>query len=618
MRLRRQRNDRSRWWSTRRGLAACSIAGVVVLVGLTWPALVLLRSSGADPASPGAGSAPLGAGPASPPVRICGNTTVLRNGHSSPPRGAIVIPPGDDSGTVLAHNWTIQPNTTYWFAPGTHTLGSGQYSQIIPADNDTFIGAPGAILDGQGDNHYAFTGSASNVTIKYLTIQDFGVGSSARSPSGDNGGQGVVNHDSGRAWVMKYLTVQYNAGAGVFVGSDGILSYSCLRDNGEYGFQGLGSGSGQFGATHLTIDHNEITGNNTWNWESRNGGCGCSGADKFWNVADVSITDNYIHNNHGPGIWADTDNANFDVDNNYVSDNDGEAVIYEISYNLRLARNTFLRNALVDGPGLNGFPDPAVYISESGGDSRVPHSYGVGIDILDNTFTDNWSGVVLWENANRYCSSGANTSTGACTLVNPSVATINNCGNSRLIGSEPYYSDCRWKTQHVRVSGNYFTFNPESIGPDCTAARYCGFNGVFSEGGSWQPYYGTVVENHITFDQDNHFISNTYNGPWRFMVLQQGNTVSWKTWRGGPYDQDVDSTMNQRGMLSPEGLSFEGRVHLKWTSNPFRNSGRIMRAATLRLAGFTSASTTIMKSSSRSTTTSATGTNRTCQHASMP
>jgi parallel beta-helix repeat protein len=556
MRLRKRHSDSGqlRYSLTARGLAACFAAGLTVLAGLTWLALALLHSSAAGPAAAAAGPAAAAArpasaaaGPASPPVRVCGNNAILGGGPASPPRGAVVIPAGDDSGTVLAHNWTIRPDTTYWFAPGTHTLGTDQYSQIIPADGDMFIGAPGAILDGRGDNHYAFTGNASNVTIKYLTMQDFGVGSSATTPSGDNGGQGVVNHDSGRGWVMKYLTVQYDAGAGVFVGTDGILSYSCLRDNGEYGFQGLGRASGQFGATHLTIDHNEVTGNNTWNWENRNGACGCSGADKFWNAADVSLIDNYIHNNHGPGIWADTDNANFDVEGNYVSNNDSEAVIYETSYNLRLANNTFVRNALVDGPGLGGFPDPAVYISESGGDSRVPHSYGPAIEISGNRFTDNWGGVVLWENADRYCSSGANTSTGSCTLVNPSVATTSNCSKSSLIRTEPYYGGCRWKTQNVRVSGNDFIFDPASIGPDCTPAKYCGFNGIFSQWGSWQPYHGTVVENHITFDQNNHFGSNTYNGPWQFMVLQQGSAVSWETWRGTPYDQDADSTMNRRG-----------------------------------------------------------------------
>ena len=39
-----------------------------------------------------------------------------------------------------------------------------------------------------------------------------------------------------------------------------------------------------------------------------------------------------------------------------------------------------------------------------------------------NVFTDNWSGIVAWENADRFAGSPANTSTGVGTLVNPSVA----------------------------------------------------------------------------------------------------------------------------------------------------------------------------------------------------
>ena len=443
----------------------------------------------------------------------------------------MIIPAGDDTGTAIAHNWTIKPDTTYWFAPGTHTLGKGQYGQIIPADGDTFIGAPGAVLDGQHSNLYAFTQQARRVTIRYLTIQNFGA-------PGDNSGQGVVNHDEGPGWHIDHITVQDSAGAGVMLGSGNVLAYSCLKDNGEYGFQG--------GGAHLTVDHNEIVGNNTDNWEARQPGCGCTGGAKFWGVNEATITSNYVHDNRGPGLWADTDNRGFDVEHNYFARNQGEGFIYEISYNLRLADNTFVRNALVAGPNLGGFPDPAVYISESGADRRVPGPYGETLAITGNTFTDNWGGVVLWENADRFCGSPANTSTSECTLVNPRMVTTGSC-NAANIANEPYYSDCRWKTQNVLVSHNAFTFDPASIGPDCTPAKYCGFNGIFSEWGSepsWSPYHGIVVENHITLDQDNHFVSNTYHGPWRFVVHEQGNAVNWAAWRGSPYGQDAGSTMN--------------------------------------------------------------------------
>ena len=44
----------------------------------------------------------------------------------------------------------------------------------------------------------------------------------------------------------------------------------------------------------------------------------------------------------------------------------------------------------IAGPDLGGFPDSAVQISESGGDSREPNSFGYSApDIEGNVFTDN-------------------------------------------------------------------------------------------------------------------------------------------------------------------------------------------------------------------------------------
>ena len=127
------------------------------------------------------------------------------------------------------------------------------------------------------------------------------------------------------------------------------------------------------------------------------------------------------------------------------------------------------------------------------------------------------------------------------------MATVRNCGNPGLISIKPYYNDCRWKTQNIVVSQNNFTFHPASIGRSCTPVRYCGFNGIFSQWGSWHPYHGTVVEEDITFDQNNHFVSNVYRGPWRFMAQQQGKVLSWTTWRSSPYGQDAGSVMKKSG-----------------------------------------------------------------------
>jgi hypothetical protein len=319
------------------------------------------------------------------------------------------------------------------------------------------------------------------------------------------------------------------------LGSRDTLRYDCLLKNQQYGFNAYSVP----GPAALTLDDNEIAGNDTYNWEKHTPGCGCSGGGKFWNVNGASVENNWVHGNHNVGLWADTNNRGFDISGNYFSNNYAEALIYEISYNAQIEGNLFVRNAIGAGPSSPGFPTPAIYISESGSDSRVATSYNTSFQIRRNVFINNWSGVILWENSNRFCGSPDNSSSGACTLVDPAVANIRTCTKSALQHatsrqSPDYYDLCRWKTQDVDVDANRFSFDPAAAGARCTPARGCGYVGVFSEYGSdpsWSPFHGTAVEDHITFRQGNHFTGNVYNGPWKFMALADGQTVSWSAWR---------------------------------------------------------------------------------------
>jgi hypothetical protein len=468
-----------------------------------------------------------------PGTAVCGEQAAL-DGPASAPRDSVTVPAGDDGQIDFA-----EPDTTFWFAPGVHVLGAGVYTQILPGAGSTYIGAPGAVLDGRHVNDYAFGGAAADVTISYLTIENFG-------GEGGNQNQGVVNHNSAIGWTIDHSTVEGNAGAGVMLGAHDTLSYDCLKDNQQYGFSAY---SETATPTDLTLDHNEIIGNDTYNWEAKVPGCGCSGGGKFWDVDGAVITDNWIIDNNSVGLWADTDNRGFDISDNYFENNYSYGLIYEISYNALVSGNTFTRNGIGEGPQNPGFPTSAIYISESGADSRVASKYDKTLDITGNNFVDNWGGVVLWENANRFCNSPANTSTDTCTLVDPSVANINSC-NEANIHKVPYINDCRWKTQNVSVENNIFDFSPAEVSKLCTTKADCGFQGIFSQFGtfpSWSPYQGTIVEQHITRDQNNHFSGNTYDGPWQFMAGAQGNVVSWWAWRSSPYDQDVKSVLSADG-----------------------------------------------------------------------
>jgi hypothetical protein len=511
-------------------------------------------ASSTPPADPPP-SAP-GTTPKAPPVTVCANSNLL-SGPSSAPSGAVSVPAGDNSKQFA---YRLPDNTTYYFAPGLHYLGSGQYSQIEPGSNDTFIGAPGAIISGQNpnvpgyeQNNFAFVGNGSTtgVTIEYLTIANF-------SPPGS---QGAVNTGSDDNWTVAHSTLQDNApGAAMMLGSGNTVEYNCMTRNGQYAFNGYQTpGDPQAskvtgGPQNIVLSGNEISYNNTCNWDEFSNfpvksppqcagagqfsSCGCDGGGKFWQDQDVTITNNYVHNNYSVGIWADSNNNGFNIQGNYFSANFGEALVYEISYNALIKNNAFVDNTWGEGPLTQGFPDGAVYISESGGDSRVPNGFGyTTLAIQDNTFTDNWSGVTLWENSNRACGDGYDD---VCTLVAPSVATTSSCqkGLTNSAANQPgdspdYFDLCRWKTQNVTVSGNVFSLNPANVGSNCTKANYCGFNALFSEYGSVTPYKAWVVLENISNHQNNVFKNNTYNGPWNFLGFSQGDVITWSQWTAG-------------------------------------------------------------------------------------
>ncbi|MGH3517111.1 MAG: right-handed parallel beta-helix repeat-containing protein [Haloechinothrix sp.] len=465
--------------------------------------------------------APTAASSTDNPARVC-DSDARNGGPATPPEGAVVVPAGNNANVDFA-----RANTTYWFATGVHTLGSSEWGQIAPADNSTFIGAPGAILDGENVNRYAFTQRARDVTIKYLTIRNF------VAPRDE----GVVNHDSGNGWTIAHSTLTLNKGAAMMAGAGQQMIGNCLKDNGQYGLNAYQAGNK---ITNLVLEGNEFVGNNTDDWESRVDGCGCTGAMKFWSVDGADIRDNWIHDNRGPGIWADTNNNDFLIENNLIESNDGQAVFYEISYNAVIRDNVLRDNTWVAGREFanrrDNFPIGTIYVSEAGGDPRVPARTTL-LEITGNVFDNNWGGVAGWENADRFC--GTNT-TSECTLL------VGEDNESKCvqpgIASEPLYSDCRWKTQRLRVHHNEFKIDTAEVG--CSTA-YCGLNALFANHGTWpdwSPYKGRKIQEAITFAQDNRWHDNTYIGPWRWVAYEPGRYLTFAQWQADPYNQDAGSS----------------------------------------------------------------------------
>jgi hypothetical protein len=305
---------------------------------------------------------------------------------------------------------------------------------------------------------------------------------------------------------------------------------------------------------------------------------------------DAVVEDNYIYNNYNVGLWFDTDNVGAFVEGNYIAGNWGGGMIYEISYNADIVGNTFADNGWGSGSysGPADFPlGDALYVNGSGGNATVNQGVYDPLTISDNVFTDNWNGVVIYQNPNRICGTSGNTSTGFCTLVDPSTYTASSCP-VHITGSTPtgqpnYFDGCQWKSTNIVVSGNVFNFDPADIvnakpalpdekGSDCYSGSsnldtsknppvgndyWCGFNGMFAAVGSTPPFAGYIVANALMGKRDpsgevpdqNVWKDNVYNGPWAFQAYVQGSSpVSTDLYRNG-----VATTVNFNGWRSVWG-----------------------------------------------------------------
>ncbi|MEU3763887.1 right-handed parallel beta-helix repeat-containing protein [Amycolatopsis keratiniphila] len=497
-----------------RRAALLVLLGSLTLTACTTPA----GEPGPDPGKQPSGSV----------AQVCDK---LPEGPAEAPAGAVKIDPAVP-GDLATKTRANPAGTTFWLAPGTHRLGDDRYDQVNPKPGNVYIGGPKAVLDGRKINQYAFSGNSADVKIRNLTVQGFA------APHDE----GVVNHDSADGWVIEQSTVQDNDGAALMAGARQQVRGNCLRRNGQYGMNAYAQHNR---ITGLVVEGNEITGNNTGDWEAKIDGCGCSGGVKFWSVDGADITGNWVHDNRGVGLWADTNNNDFRIEANVIENNDGSALMYETSYNAVITGNTIRRNNWVDGKRYidrgDSFPVASIYVSESGGEPRVKARTDK-LEISGNTFENNWNGVTLWENSDRFCNSPANTSSGSCTRLVPEQAK---CAQP-AIASGGLNADCRWKTQRVEIHHNRFVLDPAVAGCEESCARMA-MLANFGTYPDWSPYKGEVVQQAITFRQGNRLYDNVYSGPWNFVAFEPSRVLGFGEWQGAPYKQDQGSKLTRAG-----------------------------------------------------------------------
>ena len=203
----------------------------------------------------------------------------------------------------------------------------------------------------------AFSGTATNVTIRNLTIEKYA------NPTQ----QATV--ELGTGWVIEDSEIRWNHFTGIAMGPCSIARRNRVHHNGCFGFHGAGEA--------ILVEKNEIAYN------------GFAGYDPFWGAGGskwvytsyLIVRENFSHHNRGPGLWTDINNIHTLYENNTVEDNERGGIFHEISYDAIIRTNTARRN----GTG-----------------KHYPHwTTGAGIEITSsrnvevcgNTLEDNWQGI---------------------------------------------------------------------------------------------------------------------------------------------------------------------------------------------------------------------------------
>ena len=264
------------------------------------------------------------------------------------------VPPGTDIAALARRS---PAGTTFLLLAGVHRRQS-----ITPRDGMTFVGETGAVLDGELATKFAFRGdSGSNVTLRHLAIRRY------VPPVQD----GAIHAEGADGWVVDSCDVGENATGGIRLGNRMRIMRSTIHDNGQIGILGTGD--------DVLVEGSEIARNNMqakydMYWEA--------GGTKFTHTHDLMVRRNFVHDNHGPGLWTDIDNVRTWYVGNRVERNAEAGILHEISYSAMIRENTVSGNGASAKPA-DGVTGAGILVSVSS-----------NVEVVGNRVSDNHNGIV--------------------------------------------------------------------------------------------------------------------------------------------------------------------------------------------------------------------------------
>jgi parallel beta-helix repeat protein len=255
----------------------------------------------------------------------------------------------------------MSPGGTTFCISGNHSITSG----ITPKSGDVLWGSPGSLIDGGLVATVGINGNGiDSVTVRDLEIEHINNASQIAA---------VANY-AGTGWDIENNEVAFNATEGIQAGPQSVVRNNHVHDNGQLGITGYISNG-------AVVDSNEIDHNGSPQYVTFEGG----GA-KFYKGTGVIVSNNYVHDNDGTGIWLDTDVVSSTISGNTLTNNaDSSNSNYGIE--IELACNDKVTKNRVTGTSSE---TNAIMISSSHNTS-----------VTGNTTSGTNDGITLWMDSSR-------------------------------------------------------------------------------------------------------------------------------------------------------------------------------------------------------------------------
>lgn len=226
----------------------------------------------------------------------------------------------------------------------------------------------------------AVASSLIRATVDEVTIENLIIEQAANEAQvGAIENRQVRPETTGSGWRILNNEVRLNHGVGIGFGERTTVSGNYIHSQGQLGFGNWGQGS--------VVTNNEIAFNGAAGYSSE----WEAGGSKSYLTQNLVLSHNYVHDNRGPGLWADGGNRDTTYEYNRIVDNWGPGIQHEISYDAVIRHNVVTGNGLRYHKGWAW--EAGIQIQSSGGLQLI--------EVAHNVVSGNANGITLLDSGDR-------------------------------------------------------------------------------------------------------------------------------------------------------------------------------------------------------------------------